>query len=84
MRCPICTKDTDQLFLTEEGQRCRECKSLSSAQCYSVLVGRIDGSINDWRGLAHHAYHIGDYVGVWESGQQIKHLERMKDSMRKP
>lgn len=56
----------------------------TEAQCYAVLVERIEASINQWRGLAHEAYKTGDNVGVWEAGQQIKELERQRDTMRKP
>jgi len=56
----------------------------TEAQCYAALVERIEGSINEWRVLAHEAYKTGDDVGVWEAGQQIKDLERKRDSMRKP
>lgn len=31
MKCPQCHKETEQLFLTERGQQCRECKSLPQA-----------------------------------------------------
>lgn len=56
----------------------------TEAQCYTALVERIEGSINDWRGIAHEAFKRHDDIGVWEAGQQIKELERKRDSMRKP
>ncbi len=56
----------------------------TEAQCYAALLERIEASINQWRGLAHEAFKSGDDVGVWEAGQQIKELERKRDSMRKP
>jgi hypothetical protein len=31
MKCPICNKETDQLFLTKEGQRCRACKTVPAS-----------------------------------------------------
>lgn len=57
---------------------------VTEAQCYASLVERIDAAINEWRVLAHEAYKTGDDVGVWEAGQQIKELERKRESMRKP
>lgn len=56
----------------------------TEAQCYAALVERIEGSINDWRGLAHEAFKRGDTSAFWEAGQNIKELERQKSSMRKP
>lgn len=56
----------------------------TEAQCYAELVERIEGSINEWRVLAHEAFKRGDDVGMWEAGQYIKDLERKRDSMRTP
>jgi len=56
----------------------------TEAQCYAALVERIEGSINEWRLMAHEAHKRGDATAAWEAGAYIKDLERKRDSMRKP
>lgn len=54
MHCPICARYGDALFLIiPGGNMCRICKNSTPQERYDTLRGRIDGTINQLRLLAH-------------------------------
>ncbi len=85
LHCQICGKnDLDQVFQTNLGHRCRECKKLSDVEAYHVVRRRIAETLAEARVLANQAFRDGKYALQKKYGMMILAMEHKRDTMRAP